>query len=222
MTTHFIAYYRVSTDRQGKSGLGLEAQQQTVNDYLQRIKGNLLESYTEIESGKRTQRPELAKALKSCKKQKATLIIAKLDRLARNVHFISGLMESGVDFIATDNPHANKLMIHLLAAFAEHEREQISQRTKDALAAAKRRGVILGRNGAEILSKENRQKADLFASNLKSAIETIKMEGHKSVRAIAAELNRRAIPTAQPGARWHIANTHALLKRIEQQNSDSD
>lgn len=222
MTTLFIAYYRVSTDRQGKSGLGLEAQQQTVNDYLQQIKGTLLESYTEIESGKRTQRPELAKALKSCKKQKATLIIAKLDRLARNVHFISGLMESGVDFIATDNPHANKLMIHLLAAFAEHEREQISQRTKDALAAAKRRGVILGRNGTEKLSKENRQKADLFASNLKSTIETIKMEGHKSVRAIAAELNRRAIPTAQLGARWHVANTHALLKRIEQQNSDSD
>jgi len=222
MVTNFIAYYRVSTDRQDKSGLGLEAQQQTVNDYLQRIKGNLLESYTEIESGKRIQRPELALALKACKKQKATLIIAKLDRLARNVHFISGLMESGVDFIATDNPHANKLMIHLLAAFAEHEREQISQRTKDALAAAKRRGVILGRNATEKLSKENRQQADLFAASLRETIEELKKEGYKSVRAIAKELNRRAIPTARPGARWQIANTHALLKRIEQQNSSSD
>lgn len=218
MITNFIAYYRVSTDRQGKSGLGLEAQQQAVNDYLHQIRGSLLESYTEVESGKRTQRPELAVALKSCKKQKATLIIAKLDRLARNVHFISGLMEAGVDFIATDNPHANKLMIHLLAAFAEHEREQISQRTKDALAAAKRRGVILGRNATEKLSKENREKADLFAASLKETIEALRAEGYKSVRAIASELNLRAVPTARPGARWQIANTHALLKRIEQQN----
>lgn len=216
MPTFFIAYYRVSTDRQGKSGLGLEAQQQAVMDYLHSTGGHLLESYTEIESGKRTQRPELAAALRTCKKQKATLIIAKLDRLARNVHFISGLMESGVDFIATDNPHANRLMIHLLAAFAEHEREQISQRTRDALAAAKRRGVILGRNGTEKLSQENSQKADHFATALKATIEAIKAAGYKTVRAIAAELNRRAIPTARPGARWQIANTHALLKRIEQ------
>ena len=212
----FIAYYRVSTDRQGKSGLGLEAQQQAVADYLHSTGGALLEAYTEIESGKRNQRPQLAAALKVCKKQKATLIIAKLDRLARNVHFISGLMESGVDFIATDNPHANRLMIHMLAAFAEHEREQISQRTKDALAAAKRRGVILGRNGTEKLSQENRQKADKFAATLRTTIEAIKEAGHRTVRAITAELNRRTIPTARPGARWQIANTHALLKRIEQ------
>lgn len=212
----FIAYYRVSTDRQGKSGLGLEAQQQAVTDYLHNTGGTLLEAYTEIESGKRNQRPQLAVALKACKKQKATLIIAKLDRLARNVHFISGLMESGVDFIATDNPHANRLMIHLLAAFAEHEREQISQRTKDALAAAKRKGVVLGRNGREVLSKENRQKAQSFAQSLKATIEAIKEAGHRTVRAIAKELNRQAIPTARDGAHWQLANTHALLKRIEQ------
>lgn len=215
MATSYIAYYRVSTDKQGKSGLGLEAQQQSVSNYVQMVGGTLIKAYTEIESGKRNQRPELAVALKACKKQKATLIIAKLDRLARNVHFISGLMESNVDFIATDNPHANRLMIHLLAAFAEHEREQISQRTKDALAAAKRRGVTLGRNGREILAPENRRKADTFAANLKATIEAIKLEGHQTVRAIVAELNRRAIPTARPGARWQIANTHALLKRIE-------
>ena len=215
MTSSFIAYYRVSTDRQGKSGLGLEAQQQAVTDYLHSTGGTLLEAYIEIESGKRTQRPQLTAALRACKKQKATLIIAKLDRLARNVHFISGLMESGVDFIATDNPHANRLMLHMLAAFAEHEREQISQRTRDALAAAKRRGVILGRNGTEKLSQENRQKADNFAATLRATIEAIKEAGHRTVRAIAAELNRRTIPTARPGARWQIANTHALLKRIE-------
>lgn len=212
----FIAYYRVSTDRQGKSGLGLEAQQQAVADHLERTGGAIVEAFTEIESGKRRQRPQLAAALKACRRQKATLIIAKLDRLARNVHFISGLMESGVDFIATDNPHANRLMIHMLAAFAEHEREQISQRTKEALAAAKRRGVELGRNGREVLARENRQRADSFAAELAATISEIKAAGHRTIRAIAAELNQRAVPTARPGARWHRSNTHTLLKRIAQ------
>jgi DNA invertase Pin-like site-specific DNA recombinase len=215
--TSYIAYYRVSTDRQGRNDLGLEAQQQAVADYLQRTGGSLIEDYTEIESTRRNERPQLAAALKACRKQKATLIIAKLDRLARNVHFISGLMESGVDFIATDNPHANRLMIHMLAAFAEHEREQISIRTKDALAAAKRRGVILGRNGREVLAQENRQKAESFAAAMSATIEAIKAAGHHTVRVITEELNRRAIPTARPGTHWQIANTHALLKRIERQ-----
>lgn len=214
----FIAYYRVSTDRQGKSGLGLEAQQQAVADHLQRAGGAIVEAFTEIESGKRHQRPQLAAAIAACRKQKATLIIAKLDRLARNVHFISGLMESGVDFIATDNPHANRLMIHLLAAFAEHEREQISQRTKDALAAAKRRGVELGRNGREVLARENQQRAESFAAGLAATIAEIKAAGHTTIRAIAAELNQRDVPTARSGARWHRSNTHALLRRIERQS----
>jgi hypothetical protein len=124
-----IAYFRVSTDRQGRSGLGLEAQRAAVLNHLTAVGGQLRGEFTEIESGKRNDRPQLAPAIASAKK--ATLIIAKLDRLARNVHFISGLMESGVDFVAADNPHANRLMVHLLAAFAEHEREQISKRTKD-------------------------------------------------------------------------------------------
>ena len=218
MTPSFIAYYRVSTDRQGKSGLGLEAQQQAVTDYLHSTGGALLEAYTEIESGKRAQRPELAAALRACRKQKATLIIAKLDRLARNVHFISGLMESGVDFIATDNPHANRLMLHMLAAFAEHEREQISQRTEDALAAAKRRGVILGRNGAEVLSRQNHDQAQQFAIELSPVIASIREEGHATIRAITAELNRRTIRTWR-NARWHRSSTHALLKRIERQKA---
>jgi DNA invertase Pin-like site-specific DNA recombinase len=213
--TLYIAYYRVSTDRQGKSGLGLEAQQQAVADYLARNGGTVVENYTEIESTRKNKRPQLDAALKACRKQKAILIIAKLDRLVRNVYFISGLMESGVDFIVTDNPHANRLMIHLLAAFAEHEREQISQRTKAALAAAKRRGIILGRNGREILSRENRQRAEAFAAELTTTIEEIKAAGHTTVRAITAELNRRTIPTFRPGASWHVTNTHALLRRIE-------
>jgi len=143
MNQKFIAYYRVSTERQGQSGLGLDAQRTAV---LSHITGTseLIAEFTEIESGKKNDRPQLAAALASCKKQKAKLIIAKLDRLARNVAFIANLMESGVEFIAADNPHANKLMLHMLAAFAEHEREQISKRTKDALAAAKARGTRLG------------------------------------------------------------------------------
>src|ERR1700738_2051248 len=121
--------------------------------------GELMPAVCESESGKRSDRPQLAAAIGAAKKAKATLIIAKLDRLARNVHFISGLMESGADFVAADNPHANKLMVHLLAAFAEHEREQISQRTKDALAAAKTRGIRLGRNGADQLAPAYRAEA---------------------------------------------------------------
>jgi DNA invertase Pin-like site-specific DNA recombinase len=142
-TPKFIAYYRVSTDRQGRSGLGLEAQRQAVCDFLAG-RGELTQSFTEIESRRKNDRPQLAAALDACRRHKAILVIAKLDRLARNVYFISGLMESGVEFVAVDMPQANRLTIHILAAVAEHEREMISQRTKAALQAAMRRGVALG------------------------------------------------------------------------------
>src|ERR1700686_1843916 len=151
MSSGFVAYYGGSTERQGRSGLGLDAQREAVVRHVTGHNGELIADFCEIESGKRSDRPQLAAAIGAAKKAKATLIIAKLDRLARNVHFISGLMESGVDFVAADNPHANKLMVHLLAAFAEHEREQISQRNKFALAAAEVRGIRLGRNGADRL-----------------------------------------------------------------------
>src|SRR6266446_5943372 len=129
--TSFVAYYRVSTSRQGQSGLGVDAQRQAVREYLGgKPNSQQVAEYTEIESGKRSDRPELRAALATCKRHKATLIIAKLDRLARNVAFIANLMESGVEFVAVDNPHASRLMLHMLAAFAEHEREQISIRTK--------------------------------------------------------------------------------------------
>jgi hypothetical protein len=130
LSKRFIGYFWVSTDRLGRSGLGLEAQREAVLRYLAGVAGKLEGEFIEIESGRRNDRPQLAAAIAAAKKARATLIIAKLDRLARNVHFISGLMESGVDFVAADNTHANKLMMHMLAAFAEHEREQISQRTK--------------------------------------------------------------------------------------------
>jgi len=147
MTAHrgrFVSYYRVSTDKQGKSGLGLDAQRRAVQQYLNGGTWSLIGEFTEIESGKRNERPELAKALAACKRQKAKLVIAKLDRLSRNLAFIATLMDSGVEFIAVDNPHANKLTVHILAAVAQHEREVIAQRTKDALQAAKARGVVLG------------------------------------------------------------------------------
>src|SRR4051794_29578177 len=139
-----IGYYRVSTGQQGQSGLGLEAQKKAVTDYLNGSNWELTAEFTEIESGKHEDRPELRKALAACKKHKAILVIAKLDRLARNVHFISGLMHAGTEFVAVDFPQANRLTIHILAAVAEHEREMISQRTKAALAAAKARGKRLG------------------------------------------------------------------------------
>ena len=140
----FIAYFRVSTDRQGKSGLGLEAQREAVMKYLNGGRWTLVGEFTEIESGKRDDRPELEKALAACKKQKAKLVIAKLDRLGRSLALIAALMESGVEFVVVDNPHANKLTIHILAAVAQHERELISERTKAALAAVKKRGKRLG------------------------------------------------------------------------------
>lgn len=140
-----VAYFRVSTAGQGASGLGLEAQQEAIRRYLATVPGSkVLTEYTEIESGKNSDRPELAKALAHARSARATLVVAKLDRLARNLHFLSSLMEAGVDFVACDNPHANRLTIHILAAVAEDEARRISERTKAALAAAKARGKLLG------------------------------------------------------------------------------
>jgi len=208
-----IAYYRVSTDRQGKSGLGLEARQEAVRLFAQQEGYQVAAHFTKIESGKKNQRPQLLAALAQCRKEKATLIIAKLDRLGRNVAFISNLMESRVDFKAVDNPHANKLMVHLLAAFAEHEREQISIRTKDALQAAKRRGVKLGQHGA-ILGKHNSEESTRFAEALRPVLAEMQQQGITTIRAIRDELNRRQIPTLRYGSAWHHTTVHALLKRI--------
>lgn len=139
-----IPYYRVSTKRQGRSGLGLDGQRAAVEAFARRNGGKIIAEYTEVESGKRSDRPELAKALGHARLAKATLVVAKLDRLARNVAFLSALMEAGVEFVACDNEHANRLTIHILAAVAESEARAISERTSVALRAAKRRGVLLG------------------------------------------------------------------------------
>ncbi len=209
-----VAYYRVSTDRQGKSGLGLEAQANAVSQFAEYEGYSVTSTFTEIESGKKNQRPQLLAALAQCRKEKATLIIAKLDRLGRNVAFISNLMESRVDFKAVDNPHANRLMVHLLAAFAEHEREQISTRTKDALGAAKRRGIQLGKHGKEVLSQQNATAAIEFAQQLHPTIERLREAGFTTVRAIRDELNRQQIPTYRANGKWHIPNVYAVLKRL--------
>lgn len=210
-----IAYYRVSTDRQGKSGLGLDAQQQNVRTYIDAHGLELAGEYTEVESGRKNRRPILLQALDACRKQKAVLVIAKLDRLGRNVAFISSLMEAKIDFVAVDNPHANRLMLHLLAAFAEHEREQISTRTKEALAAAKRRGVILGRNGKEKLALQNRQTADEFAINMFPIIKELREAGNTTIRSILIELENRNIPTFRNGKRWHLKTVNDLIRRIQ-------
>jgi DNA invertase Pin-like site-specific DNA recombinase len=213
MQRNFVAYYRVSTDRQGRSGLGLEAQREAVRQHLVLENGCLHTEFVEVESGRRNDRPELAAALVAAKKAKATLIIAKLDRLARNVYFISGLMESGVDFVAADNPHANRLMVHMLAAFAEHEREQISKRTKDALAAAKARGTRLGRHGTEVLAPAHHMAAMERATKLAPVLDELASAG-LSARAIAVELTRRCVPTPRGGV-WHAQTVLRMLNRVE-------
>lgn len=210
-----IAYYRVSTDQQGRSGLGIEAQQEAVRLFADREGYEVAAHYIEIESGKKNKRPQLLVALDQCRKRKATLIIAKLDRLGRNVAFIANLMESRVQFKAVDNPHADELMIHLLAAFAQHERKQISTRTKDALQAAIRRGMQLGRYGKEVLSQQNSEAADEFAERMRPIIAEIEQQGMTTIRAICEELNRREISTFRnQGESWHIPTVHRLVKRM--------
>jgi len=211
----FVAYYRVSTASQGESGLGLEAQRIAVQTYLAtNPTAELVAEFTEIESGKKKNRPELSEAVKLCKRHKATLVIAKLDRLARNVHFVSGLMETNVNFVACDNPHANRLMVHMLAAFAEHEREMISQRTKDGLAAAKARGVVLGANG-KVLSQQNQKKADEFARSTAELIRQIPEDLRQTITILTRELNARKVPTTRGGV-WDRTRVYRLLKRCNE------
>ena len=214
----FVAYFRVSTDRQGKSGLGLEAQRETVMNYLNGGRWTLVGEFTEVESGKRADRPELEKALAACKKQKAKLVIAKLDRLSRNLAFIATLMESGVEFVAVDNPHANKLTVHILAAVAQHEREMISERTKAALAAAKKRGRVLGNpnlaEAAKLGTAAVKRNARRFAANIRPIIDEIMRAGATSHNAIAAKLNERNVKTARGGT-WTHVQVGAILRPFE-------
>jgi DNA invertase Pin-like site-specific DNA recombinase len=219
----FVAYYRVSTDKQGRSGLGLEAQQEAVRTYLNGGPWRLVGEVVEVESGKRNDRPKLGEALRLCRLHGATLVIAKLDRLARNVAFISNLMESGVDFVAVDLPQANRLTVHILAAVAEHEAAMISQRTKDALAAAKARGRRLGGDrgniravaaeGAARSRAARSAKARSKAADVAPIIAEVLASGLSSLRQMAGALNARSIP-APRGGDWRAVQVKRVLERI--------
>jgi DNA invertase Pin-like site-specific DNA recombinase len=212
----FISYYRVSTARQGKSGLGLDAQRHAVAQHLRGAK--LISEFTEVESGRRSDRPRLIEALAACRVHKATLVIAKLDRLARNVAFVSNLMDAGVDFVAVDFPQANRLTIHILAAVAEHEAKMISDRTRAALAAAKERGTVLGgfrgRAGTcTDLAKARATrtaKAKQRAIDLTPTIQDLHAAGLTSLRSLASGLNARGISAAR-GGQWSAAQVKNVL-----------
>lgn len=215
--TSYVGYYRVSTWAQGRSGLGLEAQKQSVECFVRSTGGELVAEFEEIESGARCGRPSLEQALALARARRAVLVIAKLDRLARNVGFISRLMEANVEFVAADSPHANKLTIHIMAAMAEYERDQISQRTKLALEAAKRRGRKLGNPRlpeAALLGTAKRMAlADAFAQEMKPWIELAQSNGADSYAAISAYLNQRSLPT-QRGRKWTAAGARNIALRL--------
>lgn len=214
--TKAVAYLRVSTDKQGKSGLGLEAQREAVARYVAANGVDLIGEHIEVETGKGanalSKRPELVAALATAKREKAGLIIAKLDRLARNVHFISGLMETGVEFAVADMPNADRFQLHLFAALAEKEAEVISQRTKAALAAAKDRGTELGKHG-KVLAAHNQAEAMDRLEPIAADLLALKAEG-LSVRKMVEALNSRAIPSPA-GGKWHPASLHKALARLE-------
>lgn len=217
----YVAYYRVSTVQQGRSGLGLEAQQDAVARFVAQNGGAVLASYQEIESGKRADRPQLALALERCRLTNAVLVVAKLDRLTRDVAFLCKLRDSGVDFVAVDNPNANRLTVTILVAVAEEERRLISVRTQAALQAAKARGVKLGNPMGAVAFGENagkggaeamQAKANAFANGLASIVLPLKAEG-LSLRGIADRLNADGIVTAR-GGQWQANSVRRLLERL--------
>lgn len=213
MALEFFTYYRVSTTRQGVSGLGLDAQKVAAQSFLKGSSGVLLGEYTEVESGRKADRPKLKEALKACRLRGATLLIAKLDRLARNVHFISGLLETDVKFVAIDMPNADRFMLHVYAAMAEEEARRISERTKSALRSAKARGVKLGING-KVLAQQNILAADQFARQIGPQIEQLQNTDGLSFRGIAKSLNNQAIRTAN-GASWHPTSVYRVHNRFK-------
>lgn len=213
----FVAYVRVSTARQGESGLGLEAQQKAVADFARNGGGEIMAEFVEIETGKRADRPQLSEAIALCRKGGYTLLVAKLDRLARNLHFITTLQHSGVDFLACDNPHATKFMIHILASVAEHEATMISTRTRQALEAARARGVKLGNPRPSIAKMHEgaTEAKTAFAARMASIVAEIRASGVQTSRGIAECLNRRGF-TTRTGKQWFSASVCNLLAAIPQ------
>ena len=213
----FVAYYRVSTDRQGQSGLGLDAQREAVARHIGQAE--LVAEFTEVESGRKNDREQLAHALSLAKRTKATLVIAKLDRLARNVHFISGLLESNVPFVCADMPEADRTFLQMMAVFAEWEARKISERTKAALAQVKAQGRKLGSPTPELGSAAGiaklQAKADRYAERVGPVVrEIIAKTEAKTLRDIAEVLQARGIETPRGGCVWHASQVSNLLKRI--------
>ncbi|KTE76958.1 recombinase family protein [Sphingopyxis sp. A083] len=219
-----VAYYRVSTEGQGRSGLGLDAQRHAVHALCDGRGWEVVTEYTEVESGKRNDRPQLEAALADARRTGAKLVVAKLDRLSRNAEFTLSLRNSGVDFVCADNPDVNRLTIGLLAVINEDERERIAERTRVALQAAKARGVRLGNpnsaaalrraakgNGAAVEAVKG--NAERFAADLKGTVGEIMASGKTSLPAIAAELNDRHIRTRR-GGRWHASSVRNILARL--------
>lgn len=219
----FVAYYRVSTKGQKKSGLGLEAQQEAVRRYLNGGQSSLVETFTEVESGKSDDdRPQLARALQTCRVYGAKLVIAKLDRLSRDAHFLLGLEKAHVDFVCTDMPHANRLTVGIMAMVADEERRAISDRTKAALAAAKRRGVALGGDRGARLSRAARKagrdaqaaRANERAADLAHLIRDLQSSGIISLSGIARALTERGVPTPRGSAEWAAVQVARTLARL--------
>jgi DNA invertase Pin-like site-specific DNA recombinase len=220
----WVGYVRVSTARQGRSGLGLEAQQNAIQQHVAGRGGSLIQTFKEVESGRDNARPQLARALELAGLTGATLVIAKLDRLSRNAAFLLALQESGVRFVATDMPDANELTVGIMALVAQQERQAISQRTREALQAARARGTKLGNpNGAAALRRAakgneaalraTQEIAGARAEALRSTVSELQREGKESLGEIAAELNARGILTAR-SATWHRSSVANLLKRL--------
>ncbi len=223
-----IAYYRVSTKKQGQSGLGLEAQKQAVSEFAKQNGGKIVKEYTEVETGKNSKRPQLLDAIAHARLAKATLVVAKIDRLSRNMAFTSALMDSGIDFIACDNPHANRLTIHILAAMAEHEAVAVSRRTKDALSAARKKGVLLGSarpdhwKGREHLRgwkkgviNSVKARSDRVLATYGFLIPTMQEQraAGASYAEIAKVLNEMGHQTAQ-GSQFTAATTWRILEKV--------
>lgn len=220
-----LSYVRVSTQAQGRSGLGLEAQREAIARFAASEGITIAREFLEVETGKGAdaldRRPQLAASLKDAKRRKCPILVAKLDRLSRDVHFISGLMVNKVPFLVAElGKDVDPFMIHIYAALAEKERKLISERTSAALDRARERGVKLGRTGKALGRKygprqaaANKEAARRFAEELRPVVAKIRAEGHSTVRAICEELNRRNVKTPR-GGQWHVASTQALLARI--------
>lgn len=209
--TRYVAYFRVSTEKQGKSGLGLAAQRTLIERFLS-AGDEVIAEFVEVQSGKNDERVELWKAIAHAKKQDAKILIAKLDRFSRKVSFIAGIMEQGIGLVVAEMPHATDFQLHIFAALAQEERRLISERTRNALAEAKKRGVELGRNG-KVLAVQRRQEADARAEALRPVVMPM-VEAGLSYSEIARRLNEQGILTVN-GRRFHAQQVKAIHDRLQ-------